>query len=356
MAEEEKRSRLAHFLDETATMMEGGKSLAMVLPSTTAEINDGNGLLTLAAMSEATGGSPQRLSMVLTNRFPSQPLSPLISASPCSSHSRSVASLSPSPPKSSATSPRLLAKSPQQKSTPPIVDVSPQILSMPGSFLRSPESVAMDRHHPSTSSCDTFALASSASLRSTQINLYHTSPSTSPTLSSEIEEGLSERERESNGEMGLGLDEVDFTPLQSSSATTTAMSLTSPSTIRPDSPTTTTVREVEVEVSNKVIAIDDKVVEAKRAEKRRRTINELLETEASYATDMAVVRDIYLARARGVGAFFAFLFLFFSCLAGKDKRLIESVWEYRFDGDFRSCDEYWIRIISHFDSNSHSAT
>lgn len=40
---------------------------------------------------------------------------------------------------------------------------------------------------------------------------------------------------------------------------------------------------------------------ARRAEKRRRTILELCETEATYATDMAVVRDIYLERARGVG-------------------------------------------------------
>lgn len=40
---------------------------------------------------------------------------------------------------------------------------------------------------------------------------------------------------------------------------------------------------------------------AKMAEKRRRTIRELCETEATYACDMAVVRDIYLERARGVG-------------------------------------------------------
>lgn len=35
-------------------------------------------------------------------------------------------------------------------------------------------------------------------------------------------------------------------------------------------------------------------------QKRRRTIQELVETEATHAADMAVVRDIYLARARGV--------------------------------------------------------
>ncbi|KAM0793502.1 hypothetical protein ACM66B_000941 [Microbotryomycetes sp. NB124-2] len=38
---------------------------------------------------------------------------------------------------------------------------------------------------------------------------------------------------------------------------------------------------------------------AKRAEKRRRTILELCETEVSYASDMAVVRDIFLERAKG---------------------------------------------------------
>lgn len=40
---------------------------------------------------------------------------------------------------------------------------------------------------------------------------------------------------------------------------------------------------------------------AKRAEKRRRTILELCDTEALYASDMAVARDIYLERAKGVG-------------------------------------------------------
>lgn len=41
----------------------------------------------------------------------------------------------------------------------------------------------------------------------------------------------------------------------------------------------------------------------KMAEKRRRTIRELVETEAVYASDMAIVRDIWLARARGAGKF-----------------------------------------------------
>ncbi|KAI5474525.1 hypothetical protein MNV49_003081 [Pseudohyphozyma bogoriensis] len=38
---------------------------------------------------------------------------------------------------------------------------------------------------------------------------------------------------------------------------------------------------------------------AKMADRRSRTIRELIETEAIYASDMAVVRDIYLARAQG---------------------------------------------------------
>lgn len=40
---------------------------------------------------------------------------------------------------------------------------------------------------------------------------------------------------------------------------------------------------------------------AKDALKRRRTINELCATEAAYATDMLVVRDIYLERVKGAG-------------------------------------------------------
>lgn len=42
-------------------------------------------------------------------------------------------------------------------------------------------------------------------------------------------------------------------------------------------------------------------VQMKMLERRRRTIEELLETEAIYASDMAVIRDIYIARARGAG-------------------------------------------------------
>lgn len=36
-------------------------------------------------------------------------------------------------------------------------------------------------------------------------------------------------------------------------------------------------------------------------ERRRKTIEELVETETSYARDLAVVEEIFLARARGVG-------------------------------------------------------
>lgn len=40
---------------------------------------------------------------------------------------------------------------------------------------------------------------------------------------------------------------------------------------------------------------------AKDAVKRRKTLDELCETEAAYATDMAVLRDIYLERVKGLG-------------------------------------------------------
>jgi hypothetical protein len=54
------------------------------------------------------------------------------------------------------------------------------------------------------------------------------------------------------------------------------------------------------------LAVDDEEAKemerlAKMTEKRRRTIRELVETEASYASDMAVARDIFLERARGAG-------------------------------------------------------
>ena len=59
-----------------------------------------------------------------------------------------------------------------------------------------------------------------------------------------------------------------------------------------------------IDLSAELAETKEVEMRAKMAEKRRRTIRELCETEATYASDMAVVRDIYLERARGVGAFF----------------------------------------------------
>ncbi|GAA6059521.1 hypothetical protein JCM10212_006019 [Sporobolomyces blumeae] len=73
----------------------------------------------------------------------------------------------------------------------------------------------------------------------------------------------------------------------------------SPATLRASSPGgfSGATRTVESERDERDKADDEKKV--KVAEKRRRTIRELVDTESTYAVDMMVVRDIYLARARG---------------------------------------------------------
>ncbi|KAK4055181.1 hypothetical protein OIV83_000461 [Microbotryomycetes sp. JL201] len=57
--------------------------------------------------------------------------------------------------------------------------------------------------------------------------------------------------------------------------------------------------QVETEPTTVIDATVAAEKRAKRAEKRRRTILELCETEASYASDMSVVRDVFLERAKG---------------------------------------------------------
>jgi hypothetical protein len=92
-------------------------------------------------------------------------------------------------------------------------------------------------------------------------------------------------------ERGLGLSHVSYDHLPPS---TLPLKLT-----RTSSSKIPTIVAVETVLS-------EEEIERKRADKRRRTIRELLETEASYASDMAVVRDIYIARAKGGGKQFRF--------------------------------------------------
>ena len=101
--------------------------------------------------------------------------------------------------------------------------------------------------------------------------------------------------------------------LPSSESSGTGLGLgveTSPITLRGSSPSrfpqsrpVSSQSPRETEVANEI-----NVKKEKLAEKRRRTIKELVDTERTYAADMMVVRDIYLARARGAREFSLFSF------------------------------------------------
>lgn len=273
-AELEKRVRLTHFLDVTASMMEGGKSLAMVLPplartESSASVQVAAGL-TFAGLSEATGGSPQLVAQVLGGR-PGYPhsLSPLI-ASPASSPSDTS-----TPPLFSSNPP------PQAQLAPPRRRLQPNsekpvplpLYHLPGTLRSS------SRGHSVTSSFS----SSKASSLSTRSSAPWSLSSSLHLPDDEID--LEQHAAEQATQAGLGLD-LDFDNLALACA-------------QDDE------EHVEAEEQN---AGDETVLEDlrahvdfKRADKRRRTIRELLETEASYASDMAIVRDIYLARAKGAG-------------------------------------------------------
>jgi len=75
---------------------------------------------------------------------------------------------------------------------------------------------------------------------------------------------------------------------------------TSPVTLRAPSPGGfPSSRSVSQDRRGPEVTNENSVKKEKLAERRRRTIKELVDTERTYAADMMVVRDIYLARARG---------------------------------------------------------
>ncbi|GAA5970150.1 hypothetical protein JCM3765_003807 [Sporobolomyces pararoseus] len=127
------------------------------------------------------------------------------------------------------------------------------------------------------------------------------SPAASHQTLSEVGEGESNFDN-LPGTTGLGLEDA---PVASDSNNIE----TSPTTLRGSSPArfsresqpivsvTGSEEETKAKTEEELKAAAKK--EEKLAEKRRRTIKELIDTETTYAVDMMVVRDIYLARARG---------------------------------------------------------
>lgn len=273
----EKRKRLAAFLDETASAMEGGKSLAMVLPESQPAIAQPKSLSELA---EARVASPRPSSRnsnsgmeyrdSFTQSQPSDELSP--TSMPQSTFQPGTYSRPPSPPSPTTADPSRVP--------------SP-----------SPSSTAQPTPQPARERDPNRPMPRNERSRTVYFTPDPTDQSGGETDTDDdlLPEGQKRGAPMTLGEAlmldrippaGLGLGGVDMrNPARS-------LSERSPSTIRADSPASLAAAQMAS------IETDEERI-AKKAEKRRRTIAELVETEATYAVDMAVVRDIYLARARG---------------------------------------------------------
>ncbi|KAI5480812.1 Rho guanyl-nucleotide exchange factor [Pseudohyphozyma bogoriensis] len=246
--DEERRKRLVLFLDETASAMEGGKSLAMVLPD---ESDQGN--MTFSEMAEAT------TSPVTPRHEP-----PLFNDNPFAASNQNRYPASPHSPDS--------PPSPGTTSRNSFTPVTPARRRMDGAEARG-EGAYRD-------------------------TVYFT-PKVPPSVISRSseDEGDDEAEHSPKSRRGLGF-ELEVRPPSSLGQ---APSERSPATLRADSPATEpwNSQSRPVSMAESVVDAEAQRLRAKLADKRRHTVEELISTEASYATDMAIVRDIYLARARG---------------------------------------------------------
>ncbi|GAA6047316.1 hypothetical protein JCM3770_001883 [Rhodotorula araucariae] len=253
----EKRKRLAAFLDETASAMEGGKSLMMVVPELQPAAPQPK---SLAELAEEQLNAQRSLSQSLPGEIgyrysfdarstPAQPSSSEDDARSPTALSKQVFLVAAAEP----VSPTLSAPEVQVQAPPP---------RQPGgreTVYYSPNSASHDAASASESEMDgvTFAQA------------------------------LADERKPA----GLG-----FSIFELKASAGHPISERSLSTVRADSPAPR-AHASPVPRSNDLEQEAD--TELKGLEKRRKIIRELVETETSYAIDMAVVRDIYLARARG---------------------------------------------------------
>lgn len=270
----DRRKRLAAFLDQTAEAMEGGRSLAMVLPeSRPTELTVAKSMSELAMAADVT--SSPRLADLIEYRHPFN-----------------------SGPSSISTVPEVNILSPRTNSS-----------------LRSGDSASLHDSLTASSPSTPIAPPNASKMRSgldpspvdVRRSVYFT-PEPTPSVSSTSGD---ERESDSqvskkhltpamNGGLGFNIEIKTESDLSSSPSMPRRAPLAapdrSPSTVRASSPS----ESLSTSTSHTMEAtreLDAKI--AKVNEKRKRTIQELIETEAAYATDMAVVRDIYLARAKG---------------------------------------------------------
>ncbi|GAA5926619.1 hypothetical protein JCM3775_001067 [Rhodotorula graminis] len=235
----EKRKRLAAFLDETASAMEGGKSLMMVVPEHKSLSDLAEQHVSPQTSSRAQGfshpfsdhgGSPSR--HVSPNRQPSSPVVDPQAVSPTSG--------------------------------PPAVLVEP------------PSFADRIREHEAT--------------HESLLSAGEREPGVETTV-------LGESARDSSHLLDLSSPGLGLSSMGVQAPSHVQHVQRSPSTVRASSPASPAVGSPPQPASPSASFETDQRV--KRLEKRRKIIRELVETEASYAVDMAVVRDIYLARARG---------------------------------------------------------
>ncbi|GAA5850043.1 hypothetical protein JCM8547_000991 [Rhodosporidiobolus lusitaniae] len=268
----EKRKRLAAFLAETANSMEGGKSLGMVLPESQPAAAEHK---TLSEIAEARTTSPRPSSRA--SNVGAVEYRPTFNAVNYAAQ-QGVPDEGPSP-----------TSAPTSTFNPATYSAPPSPTTADPSRAPSP-SPALPRPVPRTE----------PEIRQT---VYYTP---NPADEETGEEDSDDEEPKKNRGMSLAevlaLDRLPsagpppaglgFANVDTKGKGGRPLSERSPSTIRADSPASLAASQMQpVETEEERFA--------KKAEKRKRTIRELVETEVTYAVDMAVVRDIYLARARG---------------------------------------------------------
>ncbi|GAA6001811.1 hypothetical protein JCM10207_002331 [Rhodosporidiobolus poonsookiae] len=274
----EKRKRLAAFLDETAAAMEGGKSLAMVLPQSQPTTSQHKSLSELAE--EHTVPPPRPTSRASTNGQ-IEYRHPFGNSSFTNGH-QAVDDDAQSPTSGAPTTfdPATYSAPPSPTDTgarpapPPVPAVTPA-----EPVVAAPEPASESQQ----SSRDTLYFTPDPQDRSPKPPASESAESENEGRAMTLGEALMlDRDPSGLGLAGVKLGAPEARPT----------SERSPSTIRAGSPASVAASQMQA-----VETAAEKA--AKRQEKRARTIRELIETETSYAVDMAVVRDIYLARARG---------------------------------------------------------
>ncbi|KAM0789329.1 hypothetical protein ACM66B_000164 [Microbotryomycetes sp. NB124-2] len=264
----EKRKRLVEFLDQTAEAMEGGRSLAMVLPETKATESE-----PAKTMSELAEALPPRTPAQIEYRHP-------FTATPVVGSSNVDATQSP-------RDSGLLS-----------ANIEPSLRAA------SPSTPRADQRRQSPASEDP------------RISVYFTPD---PNEEDDSKDGVDSNEPEQEcaqagqgGGLGFKFDiksSLGHSPsLVAPDRSPSTVRANSPASFkRPvsdDTPSPPEKDEIDEDVTPPVAIISDDVAQemerrAKLADKRKRTISELIETEATYASDMVIVRDIYLARAKG---------------------------------------------------------